>query len=90
MLQLVGHAPCPVVVVGHASAGHGRVVVEVHVHRLDAVPVLTDATHKADLLVMGSRGRGGFHGLALGSVTHKMLHFTGCPMVVTTAHTQSG
>ncbi|MFY9915286.1 MAG: universal stress protein, partial [Nocardioidaceae bacterium] len=146
-LQLVGHAPCPVVVVGHASAGHHRIVVgtdgspdsaralqyafeeaslrkarlrvvnalglpqgwpkhllrplpedneevairrqevedqlaalrgqhpdvtvEVHVHRLDPVPVLTDATHKADLLVMGSRGRGGFHGLAVGSVTHK-------------------
>ena len=157
-LQLAGHAPCPVVVVGHAAAGHHRVVVgtdgspdstralqyafeeaslrkarlrvvnalglpqgwpkhllrplpedneevdvrrkevesqiaalrdqypdvtvEVHVHRLDPVPVLTNASHRADLLVMGSRGRGGFHGLAVGSVTHKLLHFVGCPMVV--------
>jgi nucleotide-binding universal stress UspA family protein len=62
------------------------VTVEVHVHRLDPVPVLTDATHKADLLVMGSRGRGGFHGLAVGSVTHRLLHFVGCPMVVIHPH----
>lgn len=61
---------------------HPDVTVEVHVHRRDPVAVLADASHKADLMVVGSRGRGGFHGLAVGSVTHALLHFVGCPTVV--------
>lgn len=158
VLQVVGHARCPVVVVGHPSAGHGRVVVGtdgsadaaaatayafeaaslrgdalevvsalglpqgwpthllrplpedtaevtdrrnqlereiaplrqthpdveviLNVHRLDPITTLASASHRADLLVLGSRGRGGFHGLAVGSVTHKLLHFTSCPTAV--------
>jgi nucleotide-binding universal stress UspA family protein len=163
-LQVVGHAHCPVVVVGEVSVGHDRIVVgtdgsadsaaalayafdaarlrgaelqvvsalglpqgwprhllrplpeddaevdarreavreqlaplrEQHpgvrvaldVHRYDPLATLESASHHADLLVLGSRGRGGFHGLAIGSTTHKMLHFAGCPMAVvrSTAH----
>ncbi|MEQ6903439.1 universal stress protein [Nocardioides sp. YIM 152588] len=157
-LQVVGHTDCPVVVVGHVSAGHDRVAVgtdgsanslpalayafdqaqlrgaelrvvsalglpqgwprhllrplpedddevaarraeieaqvapllERHpgvkvtldVHRLDPLETLEIASHHADLLVLGSRGRGGFHGLALGSTTHQMLHFATCPVAV--------
>jgi len=43
---------------------------------------LATASHRADLLVVGSRGRGGFHGLAVGSKTHKLLHMAGCPTAV--------
>ncbi|OIK25486.1 universal stress protein [Streptomyces malaysiense] len=46
------------------------------------IPALTRASDRADLLVLGSRGRGGFHGLALGSVSHHLLHFSACPVAI--------
>ncbi|MBM7506634.1 nucleotide-binding universal stress UspA family protein [Nocardioides salarius] len=165
VLQVVGHADCPVVVVGHASAGHDRVAVgtdgspdsgaalalafeedrlrgarlsvvsalglpqgwprhllrplppddeealrrresveaqltallEEHpdtevsldVHHAEPLTALGEASHRADLLVLGSRGRGGFHGLAVGSTTHRMLHLAGCPVAVTRSRSAS-
>ncbi len=64
------------------------VEVGLDVHRDDALQSLATASHRADLLVVGSRGRGGFHGLAVGSTTHKLLHVVGCPMAVVAAHRQ--
>lgn len=175
-LQIVGHVPCPVVVVGHLSSPHDRIAVgtdgsqnssaalayafdeaslrgaELHVvsglglpqgwpthllrplpedddevaarqqqietqvkalrdkdwrvkvtfsvHRLDPLESLVTASHHADLLVLGSRGRGGFHGLAVGSTAHKMLHLASrahqevggvlCPMAVVHPEPTSG
>lgn len=63
------------------------VEVELDVHRLGPLHTLATASHRADLLVVGSRGRGGFHGLAVGSTTHKLLHMAGCPMAVVKART---
>ena len=55
-----------------------------HGHPVD---VLTEVSAHADLLVLGSRGRGGLKGLLLGSVSHSMLHHAACPVIVTPALT---
>ncbi len=46
------------------------------------VPVLLDASGGADLLVVGSRGRGTLHGALVGSVAHQCIMDAPCPVVV--------
>jgi nucleotide-binding universal stress UspA family protein len=43
---------------------------------------LLDATSGAQLLIVGSRGRGGLKGMPLGSVSQAMLHHARCPVGV--------
>jgi nucleotide-binding universal stress UspA family protein len=47
-----------------------------------AATVLTDAARGADLLVVGSRGLGGFKELLLGSVGHQCAQHAPCPVVI--------
>lgn len=47
-----------------------------------AAGVILETAKEADLVVMGSRGLGGFSGLLLGSVSHQITHHAPCPVVV--------
>jgi len=48
----------------------------------NAAQVLLDAAGGADLLVVGSRGHGGFTQALLGSVSQHCVHHSPCPVVI--------
>jgi nucleotide-binding universal stress UspA family protein len=51
----------------------------VHSHPVQA---LLDEADGAELIVVGSRGRGGFTGMLLGSVSQAVPHHAACPVAV--------
>jgi nucleotide-binding universal stress UspA family protein len=59
-----------------------RVPVELRLAADRPAPALLDAASGAELLVVGSRGHGGFAGLLLGSVSQQVIHRAACPVVV--------
>lgn len=58
--------------------------VEIKLQAIQGTPagVLVEESRDADLLVVGSRGHGGFVGLLLGSVSQQCAHHAACPVVI--------
>lgn len=73
-------------VLAERLAGWQEEYPDVKVHRVVAkdrpVRALLEAAEAAQLVVVGSRGRGGFTGMLLGSTSHALAHHCPCPLVV--------
>jgi len=65
---------------------HPEVAVRREVAQGGARAALLAAAHDAQLLVVGSRGRGGIKGMQLGSVSQAVLHHAPCPVAVVHPH----
>jgi nucleotide-binding universal stress UspA family protein len=63
-------------------AAGNDVDIEVRTVNDHAARALIEASSEADLLVVGSRGLGGFRGVLLGSVSNNVVHHAHCPVVV--------
>jgi nucleotide-binding universal stress UspA family protein len=66
---------------GPESERDGLLVTEMVVEQAP-VPALLGQCERDDILVVGSRGRGGFTGLLLGSVSHQLASHAPCPVVI--------
>jgi nucleotide-binding universal stress UspA family protein len=64
------------------AAKYPSVMVTTRLVAGDARHALTEASTGAQLVVVGLRGRGGFTGLILGSVSQYLLHHARCPVAV--------
>ncbi|GAC84196.1 universal stress protein [Gordonia paraffinivorans] len=73
-------------VLAERLAGYSQDYPDVRVERRvlpdEPAKALLDAAVGAQLIVVGSRGRGGFRGLLLGSTSQKVIHNALCPVMV--------
>lgn len=80
-------------VLAERLAGWGEKYPDVPVERLvtrdHPSRVLVELSRRAQLVVVGSRGRGGLAGLLLGSVSHAVLHRAHCPVAVVRPETEA-
>ncbi|WP_445154471.1 universal stress protein [Arthrobacter sp. Hor0625] len=79
------------IILSESVAGLGEKYPDLVVHQrletdTDPAKALVDIARDARLLVIGSRGRGGFSRLVLGSTAHAVLLHVPCPTVVTRVH----
>lgn len=68
--------------VAGAAADHPDVRWTTELVSGSAAQALVRRSESADLIVVGSRGRGGFTGLLLGSVSQSVLHHAHCPIAI--------
>lgn len=68
---------------------HPGLVIEVDVVEARPSAALVTASEGASVLVVGSRGLGGFTGLLLGSTSKEVLRDAACPVIVTRAADRS-
>ncbi|MBN9645338.1 universal stress protein [Corynebacterium mendelii] len=64
------------------TSSYPKVTVETIITRDRPVRALVEAADNAQLLVVGSHGRGGFKGMLLGSTSRALLQSAPCPMMV--------
>ncbi|WP_372594497.1 universal stress protein [Actinotalea sp.] len=74
------------VVLDQALRDHPDVTVRRLVLDGTGAALLTEFSTVVDLVVVGSRGRGGFAGLLLGSTSQAVLHHSSCPVMVVTTN----
>jgi len=72
------------VAVDRALVDHLDMTVKRHALDGTGAELLTEFSVATDLIVVGSRGRGGFAGLLLGSTSQAVLHHAQCPVMVVT------
>lgn len=70
------------------AAAHPGLRTETVLARDHPAEALLGAAEDADLLVVGTRGQGGFTGLLLGSVSLKVAAHATCPVVVVRGHAE--
>jgi len=68
--------------IGRVVGDEASVPVVTTVERGHPTAVLLNASKGANLLVVGSRGHGGFTGMLLGSVSTHVVHHATCPVVI--------
>ena len=73
-----------------AAASTSGVNVTPILRKGQAAEVLVAEAHGAELLVVGSRGLGGFKGLLLGSVGRQCTHHAACPVVIVPTGSRQG
>lgn len=73
-------------IVREIAQQHPGLTVEHHIYVGRPATILTSASRTADLVVVGSRGIGGFRGLLLGSVSQAVLHDSASPVLVVPVH----
>ncbi len=80
--KAANHLMTDMVTVATADLAHAPAAVELRPVDLPATEALLREAKGAGLLVVGSRGRGGFTGLLLGSVSQQAIHYAPCPVAV--------
>jgi nucleotide-binding universal stress UspA family protein len=76
-------------IVAEAAPGASGFGIEKRVEQGDPATVLIDQSRDADLLVVGSRGHGGFASLVLGSVSQVCAQLAACPVVIVRGRDQT-
>lgn len=64
------------------AAKYPKLHIETELSDREPVDILTELSLDADLVVTGTRGHGGFTGMLLGSVSHRVAAHAHCPLVV--------